>query len=69
MITQADVDRLERAAASGELSVEYDGKKVQLRSAQELLQLIAYAKRQLAGDEAAIDPARRRVSLAAHSRG
>ena len=36
-ITQADVDRLEAAVVRGELTVEYDGRRVTYRSMNELL--------------------------------
>lgn len=51
--TAADVARLERAVAMGELIVEVDvggeRRKVQYRSTAELMQALAYAKAQLAG--------------------
>jgi roadblock/LC7 domain-containing protein len=47
-ITQYQVDALEAALASGELRVEYDGKKVEYRSIPELQQALAYARSQMA---------------------
>lgn len=46
-ITQADVDRLEAAVVRGELTVEYDGRRVTYRSMNELLQALSYAKGEL----------------------
>ncbi len=45
---QADLDNLERALASGQLSVQYDGKSVTYRSVAELTAAIAYTREQLA---------------------
>lgn len=48
-ISQTDVDRLERALARGELTVETsDGSRVTYRSIDELLKALAYAKQVLA---------------------
>ena len=68
-MTQADVDRLKRAAATGELTVEYDGKRVTMRSADELMRLIAWAEGQLAAADPVANPPRTRVSYLAHGRG
>lgn len=43
-LSQSDVDRLEAAVARGELTVEYDGRRVTYRSMNELLQALAYVK-------------------------
>lgn len=47
-ITQADVDRLEAALASGTMEVEYDGRRVKYASVDGLVRAIGYAKAQLA---------------------
>ncbi len=46
-VTQADIDNLEAALMSGELEVEYDGKKVTYRSVGELIGALKYARDQL----------------------
>lgn len=52
-LTQTDVDNLESALASGELTVEYDGRRVTFRSVAELVQALAYAKQEVAAASAA----------------
>ncbi len=47
-LTQADIDRLETALATGELTVEYDGKRVTFRSVDEIQRAISYARARLA---------------------
>jgi hypothetical protein len=47
-ISQTDVDNLERAVATGELTVVYDGRSVTYRSIAELLRALDYAKAQIA---------------------
>lgn len=46
-LQQSDLSALETALATGELTVEYDGKKVTFRSVDELLKAIAYVKQQI----------------------
>lgn len=48
-ITQAKIDALEDALTSGELEVEYDGKRTKFRSIDELRKALAYAKEELSG--------------------
>ena len=55
--------------ATGELTVEYEGKRVTFQSADDLLKRLAYAKQQLAAADPAADVTRRRVSYLAHNRG
>lgn len=43
-ITQAQLDALENALATGELSVEYDGRKITYRSISEIKAALDYAK-------------------------
>ena len=64
--TTTQLAALQAALASGELSVEYDGKKVQYRSISELERAIAVVQGALeaAGTFTAVP----RRSLAAHSR-
>lgn len=52
-LTQADVDALEKALVSGELTVEYDGRRVTFRSTAEIRDALAYAKAAVAGQSAA----------------
>lgn len=47
-LTNADLTRLESALAQGEMTVEYDGKRVTFRSVAELKEAIAYVKDALA---------------------
>jgi hypothetical protein len=47
-ITQTDVDNLERALASGELSVVYEGRSVTYRSIDQIKAALDYARGQLA---------------------
>lgn len=47
-LSQSDLTALETALASGELTVEYDGKRVTYRSVDELKSAIAYVQEQLA---------------------
>ena len=51
-ISQTDIDALERALMSGELSVEIDGRKVVYRSVADLREALAYAREQIAGASA-----------------
>lgn len=51
-LTQDDVDTLERAVATGELSVTYEGRSVTFRSIAELLRALDYAKAQVAAGSA-----------------
>lgn len=64
-ISQADVDNLEAALASGELTVEQDGRRVTYRSVAEIKAALGYAREQLAASTAAAAPTQ---SLAAYSR-
>lgn len=48
-ITQTQIDALEEALASGELEVEYDGKRVKFRSIDELKKSLAYCKESVNG--------------------
>lgn len=52
-LSQADVDALEKALASGELTVEYDGRRTTFRSVEELRRAIAYVKDAVAAQSAA----------------
>lgn len=63
--TQAQLDALNGALATGELSVEYDGKRVQYRSIDELLKARNIVSAELAGAAGA----KSRVSLANFSKG
>lgn len=47
-LQQSDLDALESALASGELTVEYDNKRTTFRSVAELVQAIAYVRTQIA---------------------
>ncbi|MBB4212694.1 gpW protein [Rhodothalassium salexigens DSM 2132] len=47
--TEAELDALQRAYASGTLRVSYDGKTVEYGSAEDLLRRIRTIERQLAG--------------------
>ena len=47
-LSQTDLDNLEAALASGELSVEYEGRRVTFRSVDDLSRSIAYVKNALA---------------------
>lgn len=64
-LAQADLDKLETALASGQLTVDYDGRRVTFRSVAELRSAIDYVKAELA---AAGGSARTTQSFAAHSR-
>lgn len=57
--TTADLDTLDRAIASGTLSLQLDGRRVQYRSMQELLQARAHVAQQLADAAAAANGSRR----------
>lgn len=46
-LTQTDVDNLETALVTGELSVEIEGKKVTYRSVTEIKDALAYAKNEI----------------------
>ena len=46
-LTASDLTALETALASGELTVEYDNKRVTFRSVDELVKAISYVKSQL----------------------
>ena len=50
-LSSSDLAALEKALASGELTVEYDGKRVTYRSVAELRQAIDYVKSELAAAE------------------
>ena len=52
-MTEADVDALKRALASGELEVTYLGRKTVYRSVDDLLKAIAYAEAEVAAASAA----------------
>lgn len=52
MATQAQIDALEAALASGELTVEYNGNRTTYRSVAELKQAIRYFKDELATSSA-----------------
>lgn len=52
-LSQSDVDALEAALASGELTVDYDGRRVTFRGIAELKDAIGYVKQQLAQATAA----------------
>lgn len=43
-LSQTDVDNLETALASGELTVQYNGKSVTFRSVKEIKEAIGYTK-------------------------
>lgn len=47
-LQQSDLDALETAIATGELTVEYDNKRVTFRSIAELVQAAAYVRSQIA---------------------
>ena len=64
-LTQDDVDRLEKAVATGTLTVEYDGRKRTMRSIDELKAALEYVKGQVV-QAAATKPATQ--SFAAYSR-
>lgn len=66
-LTQADVDRLEQAVARGELTVEYDGRRITYRSMDELLKAVAYVKGAVAAQSATAPSDRQ--SFAAFNRG
>ncbi len=51
-LTQTDVDNLETALASGELTVEYEGRRVTFRSVAELTAALSYAKQAVAAASA-----------------
>jgi len=59
-ITQAQIDALESALASGELRVTHDGRTVEYRSIDDLKKAIAYCKDEVA---AAAGTLRRRVNF------
>lgn len=65
--TTAQLEALETAIATGELSVTYEGKTVQYRSMDDLVKAynFIYAKLEAAGS---ITPARTRVSVATFSK-
>lgn len=48
-LSQTDLDNLEKALASGRLTVEYDGQRVTFQSFEELRKRIAYVRNQIAG--------------------
>ncbi len=48
-ITQADIDRLDKAIVSGKLTVEVDGHRITYRSMAELMQARAHAVQLVAG--------------------
>lgn len=56
-LSQADVDALESAIASGELRVSYDGRDVTFRSVAEIKEALAYVKGAIA-EASATPPAR-----------
>lgn len=62
-LTSADLERLETALATGETKVMYDGRMIEIASADDLIKRIAYVKSQLA---AASKPSQ---SFASFSRG
>lgn len=51
-LTQAHLDALETAIASGELTVEYDGKRVTYRSISDLKAAADYVRSQIADQSA-----------------
>ncbi|MGE0155179.1 MAG: phage head-tail joining protein [Reyranellaceae bacterium] len=51
-LSQSDLTRLETALAQGEMTVEYDGRRVTFRSVAELKDAIAYVKGELAAQTA-----------------
>lgn len=63
MATETEIAALERAYASGALTVEYDGKRVTYRSQSELLAAIARLKEEVRGTR------RPRAGLVSWSRG
>lgn len=46
-LTQSDLEALESAIATGELTVEYDGKRVTFRSIDELIKAAEYVRRRV----------------------
>lgn len=63
-LTKSDIDALERALASGELTVEYGGRRVTYRSIAELKAALDYAQAALAQTS----PTSNQYSLAAFNR-
>jgi hypothetical protein len=63
--TSSDLDSLDRAIASGELVVQYDGKRVEFRSIAELKEARALVSSSLADNAATRMP---RTGLASRSR-
>jgi hypothetical protein len=51
-LTQADLDRIDTALASGELEIEQDGKRVRYASASDLLSRRAFVASAIAGGTA-----------------
>ncbi|MEM9378425.1 MAG: hypothetical protein AAGB93_00650 [Planctomycetota bacterium] len=62
--TQDDLDRINRAISNGRLSVQYEDRRVQYRSLQEMLQI-----RQLMRDELEGSSGRVRRTYARHDKG
>ena len=58
-LSQADLDSLDAAIATGELVVEYNGRKVQFRSIPDLLAARAHVSTVLAGSNNAASSTRR----------
>lgn len=56
-VTQADLDRLEKALARGTLTVEVEGKRVTYRSVSELKDAIDYVQGKLEVSAAGSPPA------------
>lgn len=65
--TVAQLQAIEEAIASGELTVEYEGKKVTYRSMAELMQASALIRGEL--EASGLLPSAPRRSYVAHSKG
>lgn len=66
-LSQADLDRLQAAAARAQLTVEVDGKRITYRSMSEIMQAIAYVTAELQRQAGTAE--RNRMSYAAFDRG
>lgn len=64
-LQQSDLDRLERALATGTLSVDVDGKRITYRTIDDLLKAIDYVRGQLSSTSSATLA----TSFVSHSRG
>jgi hypothetical protein len=68
-LSQDDIDRMEQALARGELTVEFDGRRVTYKSNAEMLTAINYVKSQVALVTEPIPGGTSRMSFATFNRG